>query len=1101
MSSGERKYSVQTVLRFPRFRKKGDLLVCKSGISIRSDIPVDASSVRFLLGETELAAKLSLRTVRDPGESAVTKKEKEYRYSGRLSISVSPEIYENFMGKRYVMMEIPCGEDAPRVKLYSRWYYGKYASAIRDQAFAMKEKGLTCFFLMQSKGLSFSVREYNRTDLAGEKAKIAAAFFVSRFWWFRRPVMLYEKKAERYEESASVVYERLTDLGYKKVYFLLDDTYAFRDSIPGKYRKNIISKFSFRHYLTFFAARTFIGTEAVVHMIGIRPISKYLRWRLYRSKYNYVFLQHGVMYMISLDAEQRVIFRFNRRGLESRVVVSSKLEAAHFMNQGGFSRKEIYITGLPKYDRNISSTGGTKIGIMLTWRPWEEAQCREDVTQTSYYRALERIFAAIPESYREHVVILAHPLFEEALAGAETGLSRYILKGQKFDEVLRTLTILITDYSSISYDAFYRGANIIFDWTEKDECVSHYGESAKLMLTEELAFGDVCRDSSAITELIGKRYGAPPDSRYQQNYSALVEFCDGKNTERLIRMMKDDGFIHKKEKVQKEPGRFRKKWDQKMAAWKSAKEAVDPSLAYYHRMMKEPLDERAFVLEAGQGKNIHGNMFVLLQELETNPEWSGYQPYFVVSGSTAVSAAAKLAHYAYTKTKLVSIGSDEYRRLLATAKYLATDNSFPAWYIRREGQVVLNTWHGTPLKQLGRSNIMESTSIANVQKNYFFSDYILFPNEYTRDIFFKDYMLAGFAKGTQVLADYPRNAALTALSEEERASLLGRLGVSGKKIYAYMPTWRGNGRTVDEEKQVAQVTGILFELDQYLRDDEVLLVNLHFLVDNTIDYGEFKHIRRFPPTYETYEILGACDVLITDYSSVFFDFAVTGKPVVLYAYDYEKYLGSRGTYFSMDELPFPITKNVRDLLAVLRSGAETDPEAYEEFRKKYCPHMLDRIPERVIRLMTTGDPDGLCTEQNGETRDNLLVYRGNIAGNGVQKKILTDIEKNRGSGKQLVALFSDAIVPKTGAFLRDLPQEAEYVRLLRMHFDSKSEAFSYLKYRMTGKKDARLRRMLEREYEHQLKYLLPAGQIVADDNRSDTSLLVRYLAERQNGGK
>ena len=120
-----------------------------------------------------------------------------------------------------------------------------------------------------------------------------------------------------------------------------------------------------------------------------------------------------------------------------------------------------------------------------------------------------------------------------------------------------------------------------------------------------------------------------------------------------------------------------------------------------------------------------------------------------------------------------------------------------------------------------------------------------------------------------------------------------------------MPTWRGANRQaqIEEQKQILQE--YFSRLDGLLRDDQIFYVNLHFLVGNIMDYGEYQHIRPFPAEYETYDFLALCDMLVTDYSSVFFDFAVTGKKIILFPYDLEEYLAERGTYMSMDSLPFP----------------------------------------------------------------------------------------------------------------------------------------------------------------------------------------------------
>ena len=105
---------------------------------------------------------------------------------------------------------------------------------------------------------------------------------------------------------------------------------------------------------------------------------------------------------------------------------------------------------------------------------------------------------------------------------------------------------------------------------------------------------------------------------------------------------------------------------------------------------------------------------------------------------------------------------------------------------------MLNTWHGTPLKTLGRCDIENSSSISNVQKNFAMSDYILFPNKYTRDIFMEDYCLKNVLNNKVLLADYPRNVAF--FDDELKQQIIRRFGLENKYCYAYMPTWRGTSR-------------------------------------------------------------------------------------------------------------------------------------------------------------------------------------------------------------------------------------------------------------------------------------------------------------------
>ena len=148
------------------------------------------------------------------------------------------------------------------------------------------------------------------------------------------------------------------------------------------------------------------------------------------------------------------------------------------------------------------------------------------------------------------------------------------------------------------------------------------------------------------------------------------------------------------------------------------------------------------------------------------------------------------------------------------------------------------------------------------------SDYALFPNEFTRDVFMKDYMLENLYKGQAVLCDYPRNSVF--LNPEYAAKLRKTLGLEGKQLIAYMPTWRGANRKAEISRQKQILEEYFSCIDPLLENDQIFYVNLHFLVGNTIDFQEYAHIRPFPPEYETYDFLAVCDMLVTDYSSVFF---------------------------------------------------------------------------------------------------------------------------------------------------------------------------------------------------------------------------------------
>lgn len=394
--------------------------------------------------------------------------------------------------------------------------------------------------------LNIYVRSVNRTDCFKERLKQGIAFIFSLFWntsKTKKIVLLYEKNSSKYEESASVLFEKLIDKGYDNTFFIVTRDYEFLDSIPKQYFKNIIYKYSFKHYLYFFKCKSFIGTEAMAHAIDLKTFNILPLLKINSKKYNYVFLQHGVMYMVSLSSEARSMFNRKKLNGKYRVVVSSKTEANHFTTLGKHLPEDLYITGLPKFDRNEHNMTADKIIIMPTWRPWEINEARTDFSKTPYFEMIMRIYNNIPEKLKEKVIILPHPLIAAELSKLSCDISDKIALNVKYDDVLKETAVLITDYSSIAYDAFYRGARVIFYWEEKDYCMSQYGPSTKLMLNEENVFGDFLYSSEMLEKTIELNYYNPQTPEQIEKYSKIVEFHDGKNTERLIKLLKNDGII------------------------------------------------------------------------------------------------------------------------------------------------------------------------------------------------------------------------------------------------------------------------------------------------------------------------------------------------------------------------------------------------------------------------------------------------------------------------------------------------------------------------------------------------------------------------------
>ena len=359
------------------------------------------------------------------------------------------------------------------------------------------------------------------------------------------------------------------------------------------------------------------------------------------------------------------------------------------------------------------------------------------------------------------------------------------------------------------------------------------------------------------------------------------------------------------------------------------------------------IDEYSIFLEPQQGRTINGNIFYILKELATNKLYEDYKIYLVLEPDRIETAKKILSYNNISGVNIVKRLSRQYYRLMATSKYLMTDTAFNLNYIKKEGQVILNTWHGTPLKCLGRLSKNDFYNIGNVQKNFIISDYLLYPNEYTRKHMIEDYMVENLSEANTMLLGYPRNTAF--FDDESRKQIRKELGLEDKEILVYMPTWREYADDEEATHNKKVLNDNLAAFEKELKDNQVMYVNLHPLDASSVDYSKYSKIKKFENGYETYQFLNIADTLITDYSSVFFDFAITKRKILLFCYDKENYLKTRGMYFDYNELPFDKAETVKDLFKLVNSKSKVN---YDKFIKEFCSYeskdVCKLLCERII---------------------------------------------------------------------------------------------------------------------------------------------------------
>jgi len=300
----------------------------------------------------------------------------------------------------------------------------------------------------------------------------------------------------------------------------------------------------------------------------------------------------------------------------------------------------------------------------------------------------------------------------------------------------------------------------------------------------------------------------------------------------------------------------------------------------------------------------------------------------------------------------VAPGSARHLSMLGRARYLVANRTAPGFHRKRGGTTFLQTWHGTPLKKIGfetrRDDSRRSRQArATLERNVPNWDLLLSPNRFSTPILRRAFRFDGEILET----GYPRNDLLVAPQAEEiRARTRARLGIAdGQRAVLYAPTFR-DAAPFSLEPEVQQ-------LARDLGDDHVVLLRTHILDADQLSAGHetpFRDVSRYPDNRELYL---AADVLVTDYSSLMCDFAVTRKPILLFTPDLAHYRDElRGFYVDLEaEAPGPLLGTAAELKSAvedLDAVAARSSDAYARFVERFCPlddgHASARVADALL---------------------------------------------------------------------------------------------------------------------------------------------------------
>ncbi len=376
--------------------------------------------------------------------------------------------------------------------------------------------------------------------------------------------------------------------------------------------------------------------------------------------------------------------------------------------------------------------------------------------------------------------------------------------------------------------------------------------------------------------------------------------------------------------------------------WKRIKQFI-----YRHVFLNRSMNDDTFLFESFFGKSYSDSPKYIFEYIyKNNP--GKFKYIWVRDKKKKLDIPYPVKH--------VKRGSLKYMRAMACSKYYITNIRQPMFFVKRPGAVLLETWHGTPLKRLGFDIDEAVFGTPRYKINFKLQsgqwDYLISPNEFCSETFPHCFAYDGKLLNT----GYPRNDILY-LPPNERTKLTcnikNELSIpADKKVILYAPTWRDD-RKLSEKEYEFSLELDLIRMRERLGDEYVILLRLHYLLVDSLDFSTLEGFAYNVSSYDDIARLYLIsDVLITDYSSVFFDYANLKRPVLFFTYDLNEYADElRGFYFDMKDLvPGPLlftTDEVIDSIINLHDVEKEYRKKYDDFYNRFCSWECGKSSQRV----------------------------------------------------------------------------------------------------------------------------------------------------------
>lgn len=842
------------------------------------------------------------------------------------------EIYDLFfkfdMHDKFEPKYVRIGRPTFRARLFIRDVYAKG----REQAAVINP-----YYTFKKSNLSLEVYQFPIETYTYLRKMMRWAWLV-RLLNRRKNIWLIGERSYKAQDTGlaffKYVRKNYPDL---KAYYVIEKDSPERKNVE-KYG-NVIDFKSKEHIKYALIAKKVISSHHPDYLYPIRTPAFNAK-----VKADKVFLQHGVMGTKNMVAN----YGKHAPGFDTDLfMVSSDFEKKMIVFDFGYDPNQVFVTGLSRFDTLFKKdvTPKRQVLIIPTWRDWIVTD--EALFESEYYDRYQQLVNSpklhqLAQAWDFDIIFCLHPNMQKFSSYFENDFVKVINQGEvDVQHLIKESALMITDYSSVGFDFSFLHKPVIYYQFDRSRFIGR--RPSHLDLDNDLP-GDICDEQEDIFTLLND-YAAnhfQMKPAYMERADKFIKHRDQHASERIFDVIQSSKVKH----------HFID--NPKVALFSKALTNKFRKSKYYFPTMKlfynigrrvVPVDDKLVVFESGLGKQFSDSPRKIYEEIIARG--LDYKKVWIYN---------KRQRFADDATIRVKRLSPQYYYYLLRARFWINNQNFPTYITKRPETTYLQTWHGTPLKKMlydieeihGRKEGYVER-VGSAVKNW---DYLVSPSPYATKAFRSAFQY----EGDVLEVGYPRNDIFYSDACCEIAQhVCSKLGIdTRKKIILYAPTFRDD-QTSKKNKFSFDINMDLYKMQEKLGDDYVLLLRMHVIISSKLHIDEelqdfVRNVSNYP---DIQELLLISDILITDYSSVMFDYANTNNPILFYTYDFEHYRDHlRGFYMDFEaEAPGPFVYNTEEIIENIL-GIENVRTAYhdkyQKFREKYCPLDDGNATKRVV---------------------------------------------------------------------------------------------------------------------------------------------------------